>query len=90
MATITITRLNNLLSKKLGDELAEDLTTYISESIKEQVKDETSEAATRDFVKSEINAVRSEISASKTDMIKWFVGLFMILAAMIIGLYFRK
>jgi len=83
MATITITRLNNLLSRKLGDELAEDLTTFISESIKEQVKDETTDIATKDFV-------QKEISESKTDMIKWFVGLFMILAAMIIGLYFRK
>jgi hypothetical protein len=39
--------------------------------------------ATKDFVK-------REISESKTDIIKWVVGVFLALAFMIIGLYLKK
>jgi uncharacterized membrane protein len=83
MATITITRLHTLLANKLGNDTAENLTTYISETIKEEVKDATSENATKDFV-------AKVVAESKMDMIKWFIGIFLAWAAMIIGLYFRK
>jgi hypothetical protein len=32
---------------------------------------------------------KADIANAKTDMIKWFVGLFITLALMIIGLYFK-
>ncbi|MDB5120161.1 MAG: hypothetical protein JWN56_1379 [Sphingobacteriales bacterium] len=34
-------------------------------------------------------ASKADLANTKTDMIKWFVGLFMTLALMIIGLYFK-
>lgn len=33
--------------------------------------------------------IRTEIQQAKVDMLKWFVGLFMALALMIIGLYLK-
>jgi flagellar biogenesis protein FliO len=47
------------------------------------VKEATAENATKEFVE-------KVVAESKTDMIKWLVGLFFALAVMIIGLYFRK
>ena len=34
--------------------------------------------------------LRAEMRQAKVDMIKWLVGLFITLALMIIGLYFKK
>nr|WP_315417294.1 hypothetical protein [uncultured Pedobacter sp.] len=34
-------------------------------------------------------ASKEDLANAKTDMIKWFVGLFIALALMIIGLYFK-
>ncbi|MDR0792009.1 MAG: hypothetical protein LBE82_01775 [Chitinophagaceae bacterium] len=42
-----------------------------------------SQNATKDFV-------AKVVAESKADMIKWFLGVFLALALMIIGLYFRK
>jgi hypothetical protein len=84
---ITITKLHTLLAKQLGADTAENLTTYIEEKIKEEFESSTKEIATKDFV-------RSEIANSKTEMIKWFVGVglttFIALSVMIIGLYFKN
>ncbi len=35
-------------------------------------------------------ASKEDLANTKTDMIKWFIGLFMALALMIIGLFFKK
>ncbi|HEY8782001.1 MAG TPA: hypothetical protein VIM16_10325 [Mucilaginibacter sp.] len=35
-------------------------------------------------------ASKEDLANTKTDMIKWFVGLFLALALMVIGLYFKK
>lgn len=35
-------------------------------------------------------ASKEDLANTKTEMIKWFVGLFFALALMIIGLYFKK
>jgi hypothetical protein len=35
-------------------------------------------------------ASKEDLANTKTDMIKWFVSLFLALALMIIGLYFKK
>jgi hypothetical protein len=40
-------------------------------------------------VKKEIEMVRKEIVQSKNEMLKWFIGMFVVLAGMIIGLYFK-
>lgn len=88
--TVSITQLYSLLSDQMGKEKAETLTAYIENKIGEEVKSATSEIASKDFVAKEIEKVRTEIERSKTDMIKWLVGLFITLALMIIGLYIKK
>jgi len=44
----------------------------------------------RTELKSDYSKLETKIAESKTDMIKWFVGFFVGLALMIIGLYFKK
>jgi len=35
-------------------------------------------------------ASKAHLANTETDMIKWFVGLFLTLALMVVGLYFKK
>lgn len=46
--TISITRLYDLLSVKVGKETAETLTTYIEEKIKDQFADNSKMLATKE------------------------------------------
>jgi hypothetical protein len=46
------------------------------------VEEQKSEIATKDFVK-------KELAETKNDILKWFVGIFITLALMVIGLYFK-
>ena len=41
-------------------------------------------------LKTEIKNLELKIEQTKSDLLKWFIGLFMALALMIIGLYLRK
>jgi hypothetical protein len=75
---ITITQLYTLLSEKVGKETAESLTTYIETKIESSVADKAFHLASK-----------ADLANAKTDMIKWFVGLFLAQALMIIGLYFK-
>jgi len=76
---ITITQLYALLSEKLNKNTAENLTAYIEAKVDKTVVEKTAHLASKE-----------DLANTKTDMIKWFVGLFMALALMIIGLYFKK
>ncbi len=76
---ITITQLYALLSEKVGKETAESLTTYIETKIENNIADKSNHLASK-----------ADLANAKTDMIKWFVGLFLALALMIIGLYFKN
>lgn len=75
---LTITQLYSLLSEKVGKETAENLTSYIESKIENTVVDKTQHLASK-----------ADLANAKTDMIKWFVGLFITLALMVIGLYFK-
>ena len=75
---ISITQLYSLLSEKLDKETAENLTAYIEAKIDKTVSDKTTHLASKE-----------DLANTKTDMIKWFVSLFIALALMIIGLYFK-
>lgn len=76
---ISITQLYSLLSEKLDKETAEQLTSYIEAKVDRTVVDKTSHLASKE-----------DLANTKTEMIKWFVSLFMALALMIIGLYFKN
>lgn len=60
MPTITITKLYDLVSLKLGKETAENLTTFIEEKIKCEVDTKTS-----------ILATKEDLARERADMIKW-------------------
>ncbi|QDW27739.1 hypothetical protein FFJ24_024030 [Pedobacter sp. KBS0701] len=75
---ISVTQLYALLSEKLDKDVAENLTSYIESKVDKTVVDKTAHLASKE-----------DLANTKTDMIKWFVGLFIALALMIIGLYFK-
>jgi hypothetical protein len=60
MSTISITRLYDLLSSKVGREAAENLTSYIEEKIKKEVQDKTNNLATKE-----------DVANAKAETIKW-------------------
>lgn len=64
MPTISITRLYDLISIKLGKEPAENLTIFIEEKIKGEVDSKTSILATKEDLARESGNIRA-------DMIKW-------------------
>ena len=63
---------------KLHDYFSKDIA-----DLKSHLDEKFKETATKDFV-------QKEIVVSKNDTLKWFVGLFITLAMMVIGLYFKK
>lgn len=67
MPTITITRLYNLISIKLGKETAENLTTFIEEKIKCEVDTKASILATKE----DVAHTDTKIETSKVELIKW-------------------
>ncbi|TAM99368.1 MAG: hypothetical protein EPN39_06715 [Chitinophagaceae bacterium] len=74
MSSITITRLYDLLSAKIGKETAESLTNYIEDKVKEEIDNQTLILATKDdmvSLKSEIARLDIKIADSKSDVIKW-------------------
>lgn len=75
---ISITPLYSLSSEKLDKDTAAQLTGYIEAKVNKSVVDKTTHLA-----------YKEDLANAKTDMIKWFVGLFIALALMIIGLYFK-
>jgi hypothetical protein len=60
MSTISITKLYDLLSAKVGKETAEDLTSYIEEKIKDEVA-----------AKTDVLATKEALANTKTEIIKW-------------------
>lgn len=69
----------SLLSEKLDKDTAESLTACIEAKIDKTVIDKTSHLASKE-----------DLANAKTDMIKWFVGLFFALSLMVVGLYFKS
>jgi hypothetical protein len=60
MSTISITKLYDLLSAKVGKETAEDLTSYIEERIKADFAEKTGVLATKEA-----------LAETKAELIKW-------------------
>ncbi|MDN3672374.1 hypothetical protein QWY99_04795 [Flavobacterium branchiarum] len=82
MSKITLIELFAILCEKVGKETAESLTTYIESKIDKEVEYNTMHMATKE----DLAKVLSDI---KTDMLKCFISLFIVLAIMILGLYFK-
>jgi hypothetical protein len=60
MSTISITKLYDLLSTKVGKETAESLTSYIEEKIKSDIAD-----------KAGVLATKEALAETKSELIKW-------------------
>jgi len=67
MSTISVTKLYDLLSVKIGKETAENLTIFIEEKIKSEVENKTSILAT----KGDIALVKEDLAKEKAELIKW-------------------
>lgn len=83
MDTLQI-KLYNILRKQMNvkEETAQEFVQVIDTFIENEINKNRTETATKDFVD-------KKVTEAKNDMIKWFVGLFITLALMIIGLYFK-
>jgi hypothetical protein len=100
MSTVNINLYNILKADfKLSDAKAQEFVEAIREEVQNDIKYENTDfrsAVREDFLKlelklsSEIKDVRMEIKDTKSDILKWFVGIFITLALMIIGLYIKK
>ena len=67
MPTITITKLYDLVSIRLGKETAENLTTFIEEKIKCEVDTKASILATKE----DLGSTNTKIESCKAEVIKW-------------------
>ena len=86
MIALSSVDLFNLLRQKIGETEAKAVTEFIEVQITDKFETEKKYLATKE----DIAIVRKEIAESKTDMIKWVFALFVTLALMIAGLYFKK
>ncbi len=67
MSSISITKLYDLLTAKVGRETAENLTTFIEEKIKVEMESKLSILATKE----DIGKVRQEASENKAELLRW-------------------
>lgn len=87
MSAISITKLYDLLSVKLGKETAENLTTFIDNKINQQLESQSNILATKEDIsklKDEIARLDTKISESKSETIKW---MFLFWAGLMIALF---
>ncbi len=67
MSTITVTRLYDLLTAKVGKDAAENLTSYIEEKIKNEFDNKSQILATKE----DVAKLDLKISGTKAELIKW-------------------
>jgi len=71
MSTMSITKLYELISIKLGKEAAENLTTFIDSKINYGLESQMNILATKEDLVKEIARIDTKISESKSETIKW-------------------
>jgi hypothetical protein len=71
MSVISLTKLYDLLSAKVGKDLAENLTTFIEDKIKDEVENKSQMLTTKeDLLKTE-SRLDLRISETKNETLKW-------------------
>ena len=81
-------QLFTLLKAKIGEKEA----TAVIECVKQEAKassEKTSQYFTKDIAILQSH-IDSKLEQTKTDLIKWILGLFMALVFMIVGIYLKK
>ena len=71
MTSISITKLYDLLSSKLGKETAEGLTTFMDERIKEVSTQNIKNLANKEDLLDVKTGLKIEITNTRADLIKW-------------------
>lgn len=71
MSAISITKLYEQLSTKLGKEAAKNLTTFIDSKINHGLENQMNSLATKEDLAKEIARLDNKISESKSETIKW-------------------
>lgn len=71
MNVISITKLYELLSSKVGKEAAENLTTFIEHKIKAEVENNTQTLATKEDLLKLKSELEISIAQAKAETIKW-------------------
>jgi hypothetical protein len=84
MSSISITKLYDLLTVKVGRETAENLTTFIEEKIKVEMESKLETKLALLATKEEIGKVRQEASENKAELLKW---MFIFWASQMIGTF---
>ena len=77
---------------KMSDEKAKIFAEVVQETVVNEVRHQQTQYKSQnkeDLLKLEMQ-LTAKIEQSKYDLVKWFVGLFIALAMMIIGLYIKK
>lgn len=101
MNRILITKLHNNFVKNLGNETAEDVVNFIDNKFEMDMENKSEKFSTNEELyntKTELKEdgykirvdLREEMHNMKVDLIKWMVTLWLALALMIMGLYFKK
>lgn len=67
MSTLSITKLYEIFSNKIGKDSAENLTLYIEEKISDELEKKVSVFATKE----DIAILRQEMAHMRADIIKW-------------------
>jgi len=75
---ISSAQLYAVLSEKIDKKVAESITSYIDQQIDHTMTNKTAHLASKD-----------DLANTKHDIIKWFIAIFIGVALMIIGLYFK-
>lgn len=71
MNAISVTKLYDLLSTKLGKETAENLTTFIEDKINQDLESKTQHHATKEDLAKLEGKLETKIAESKSEIIKW-------------------
>jgi hypothetical protein len=90
MGVITLTKLYDLLSDKVGKEAAENLTNFIEQKIIDEVENKSQLLSTREDLTREVSRLDLRIGETKVDLVKWMFAFWVTLALMIIGLYLKN
>lgn len=69
MSTLSITKLYEILSNKIGKEPAENLTLYIEEKISNELEKRANGIATKE----DISSMKAEIALFKAELLKWML-----------------
>lgn len=81
-------QLFTLLKAKIGEKEATAIIEYVKQEVKAS-SERTSQYFTKDIAILQSH-IDSKLEQTKTDLIKWILGLFMALVFMIVGIYLKK